>query len=175
MRRIERPSAARVARPFAARVARPFAAVVSLCALLGGCSDDKLAFADGTYSDIDHWAGRWLVINYWAEWCAPCREEIPELNELHEDRIATGIVVVGVNYDGIRGADLADLVERMEIEFPVLADDPMLRFGYERAQRLPMTVLINPDREVAEILEGPQTRKRLELAVEIGRGEREAR
>ena len=48
-------------------------------------------------------AGRWRVINYWAIWCAPCREEIPELNAL-DDR--TDLMVFAVNYDGQNGEAL---------------------------------------------------------------------
>ena len=55
------------------------------------------------------------------EWCAPCREEIPELNELRAVAAEQGAVfqVFGVNYDGLQGDDLAGVMERMQIEFPV--------------------------------------------------------
>ena len=44
--------------------------------------------------------GHWRIVNYWAVWCGPCREEIPELNRLHEE---TDLVVFAVNYDGKQG------------------------------------------------------------------------
>ena len=133
--------------------------------LLVGCSEAEIQFADGTYGNESHWAGRWLVVNYWAEWCAPCRKEIPELNALHRDRRETGIVVLGVNYDGIEGEELGQLAERMNIEFPVLAADPAMRWQIERPQVLPTTVLINPQRQVQAALQGPQSQQSLELAV----------
>ena len=64
--------------------------------------------------------GQWRIINYWAIWCAPCREEIPELNEL--DR-STELVVLAVNYDGIRlplpypSANLWLLSPRLDVTF----------------------------------------------------------
>ena len=126
--------------------------------LLASCSADELVrFADGSHTQMSHWQGRWLVINYWAEWCAPCRHEIPEFNTLHKTRVANGFVVLGVNYDGLAGDKLTAVIQRMQIKFPVLVVDPQLSYGYERAQTLPMTVLINPDHEVHEILHGPQT------------------
>ena len=128
--------------------------VLSIC----GCStEEQIEFSDGTRTKMSHWDDRWLVINYWAEWCAPCRHEIPELNQLHNERLASGIVVLGVNYDGLTQPKLGDVMQRMQIEFPVLKQDPQLRYGYERAEHLPMTVLINPAREVHEVLVGPQT------------------
>ena len=82
-----------------------------------------------------------MAINYWAEWCIPCREEIPELNALHRDREATGLAILGVNYDGISGESLAALTAEMEIEFPVLVPDPFERFGYDVPRMLPTTVM----------------------------------
>lgn len=141
-----------------------------ICLAMAGCSGEKLEFSDGSFTDLSHWDERWLIINYWAEWCAPCREEIPELNELHRDRTATGIVVVGVNYDGLVNPALTEVAAALGVDFPVLLHDPMVRFGYPRTERLPMTVILNPKREVVEILEGPQTRKRLEFIVSTGAG-----
>ena len=102
-----------------------------------------------------------MAINYWAEWCVPCRDEIPELNALHHDREATGLAILGVNYDGISGESLATLATDMGIEFPVLVSDPIDRFGYPRPNVLPTTVIIGPDNSVHDILIGPQTRESL--------------
>lgn len=125
-----------------------------------GCAPEvQIEFADGTRTQASHWDDRWLVINYWAEWCGPCRHEIPELNELHADRVGHGLVVLGVNWDGLRADKLNQVIERMEIEFPTLVVDPYQQYGYERAQQLPITVLINPAREVHRVLMGPQTEK----------------
>ena len=126
---------------------------------ISGCGGEQVQLADGSTTQTSHWDDRWLVINYWAEWCAPCRHEIPELNELHEQRVSNALVVLGVNYDGLSGTDLTDVMERMDIQFPVLAVDPQQQYGYDRAQVLPMTVIINPAREVHDVLSGPQTAK----------------
>lgn len=132
--------------------------ILLLVLVAAGCStEEQIEFADGTRTQMSHWDDRWLVVNYWAEWCAPCRHEIPELNQLHADRVANGIVMLGVNYDGLMQPKLGEVMERMDIQFPVLSQDPQLRYGYERAEHLPMTVLINPAREVHRVLVGPQT------------------
>ena len=137
-------------------------AVVALTA----CSPERvIEFADGSRTQESHWDNRWLVINYWAEWCAPCRHEIPELNELHAKRAANGLVVLGVNYDGLMPPQLVEVAERMEIGFPVLLQDPRQQYGYERAQQLPVTVLIAPDRQVHDVLVGPQTANSILAAI----------
>ena len=142
----------------------PGLVVIGLFVMASCSSERQIYFADGSNTQISHWDGRWLVINYWAEWCAPCRHEIPEFNQLHEDRVGNGLVVLGVNYDGIQGERLTQVIERMDIQFPVLVQDPQQVYGYERAQTLPMTVLINPDREVHRILIGPQNQDSIKAA-----------
>ena len=129
-----------------------------LLIVLGSCSDPQVALVNGSTTQLSHWDGRWLVINYWAEWCGPCRHEIPELNELHAERVANGVVVLGVNWDGFTGAKLDEQIANLDIKFPILVEDPYTMWGYERPMQLPMTALISPEREVAKILIGPQTK-----------------
>ncbi len=133
-------------------------ALVVLLGVLVGCSgESSVALADGRSTKLSHWEGRWLIVNYWAEWCAPCRVEIPELNALHRERAATGLVVLGVNYDGLVGDKLEEVIERMGIDFPVLVDDPRERWGYDLPAVLPATMLIDPEGNLHRQLQGPQT------------------
>lgn len=127
-------------------------------ACLSGCGSEPPAeLAGGGEVRFSELSGRWLLINYWAEWCAPCREEIPELNELHEQRLAHGVEVFGVNYDDVRGEKLVELMKKMDIRFPVLAKDPRARWGYPQPAVLPTTVVIGPDGQLRQQLRGPQT------------------
>ncbi len=141
-------------------------ALVALAVLLVGCAPDSARLADGTSARWSHWRDRPIVLNYWAEWCAPCRHEIPELNALHRERAETGTVILGVNYDGITGERLTALVERMGIEFPVLVDDPKHRWDYARPEVLPTTVIVGSDGIVREVLVGPQTRESIRAVLE---------
>ena len=106
-------------------------------ALLGlaACTDNRLQLADGTNTAWSQWAGQCVAINYWAEWCVPCRAEIPELNALHHERGATGLAILGVNYDGISGESLATLTAEMGIEFPVLVFRPVRTLRLSRTRR----------------------------------------
>lgn len=113
-------------------------------------SDPDATFTAGEPSEY------WTVINYWAVWCAPCREEIPELNELARKR-ADSVRVFGVNYDGARGETLAAAIRELGIEFPVLEVDPQPALGIARPQALPVTLVIKPDGTLLDILLGPQT------------------
>ena len=139
-----------------------------LLAFVVGCGPDAdFSYADGGSGFYADWHGRWVVLNYWAEWCEPCRAEIPELNALYKETDGHGVLVVGVNFDGLQGDDLAALVEKMQIEYPVIGTDPRKHFGYDLPSVLPTTVVIDPAGKVAATLVGPQTRESLEDALGI--------
>ena len=80
--------------------------LVLAAATITGCEKTELQRADGTAVNWDDFRGRWVLVNYWAEWCKPCLEEIPELNELDK---APDISVLGVNFDGVTGPALEQL------------------------------------------------------------------
>ncbi len=134
-------------------------AILAVLIAVGACgcgAQPSLRFADGSTQCLDAWQGRWLVINYWAEWCAPCWAEVGELNALNEEKTLSA-AVVGVNFDGVEGEELQQLITKMDIRFPVAVDDPQPIWGYDRPQVLPMTVIIGPDGDLRGQLQGPQT------------------
>lgn len=122
--------------------------------LLAGC--DQVAFqkADSSTLEWESLRGEWVLVNYWAEWCKPCLEEIPELNALDGHPQVT---VLGVNFDGIQGVDLVALGERMGIGFPMLAEDPGPEFGWKLPVALPATFVVDPGGNLLEARFGPQT------------------
>ncbi len=132
--------------------------------LLAGCSGDT---APGTEAarGLERLRGQWVFINYWAEWCAPCIKEIPELNRLHGHY--DDVTVVGVNFDGVSGGELQAQVERLGVGFPTLDTDPSAELGLATPQVLPTTVVLDPGGAVHGTLVGPQTFA--SLAAAIGR------
>lgn len=139
--------------------------------VLTGCgAGERVLLADGSRVSFDDWHGQWLIINYWAEWCAPCRKEIPELNLLHAERAKHGAVVLGVNYDGLTGEQLASLAGEMGIEFPVLVADPRERWGADLPSVLPSTLIIDPSGRLSKVLVGPQHYEDLIRAVSVAPG-----
>ena len=81
------PGAPRCREPRSWRALFRWLRLAAVLACLHGCGGEPAAeLADGGSLRFAERTGQWLVINYWAEWCAPCREEIPELNELHDQR-----------------------------------------------------------------------------------------
>jgi len=134
--------------------------------LFSACSDEQLPLADGSHTRLSEWEDRVVVINYWAEWCAPCRKEIPEFNRLYAEAGAGGPLVVGVNYDELRIEDLRDVIGRMDVRFPTLLADPWQLLGYEKPETLPTTIVRAADGTITEVMRGPQTLESLHAAVE---------
>jgi len=130
-------------------------AVIGL--LLTGCAEDVGVDQHGRTVSAARLDGQWLVINYWAQWCAPCRSEIPQLNELAQQLKGQPVTVLGVNFDGLQGAALTDSAHLLGIDFTVLAQDPAQRWQLPRSEVLPVTYIVDPQGQVRERLLGEQT------------------
>jgi thiol-disulfide isomerase/thioredoxin len=136
--------------------------------MLISCSSDQSAnnsfrLTNDSSVDIES-PGKILVINYWATWCSPCREEIPELNEL-DHQLSNQLDVIGVNYDGVVGEQLLQEMQKLGIEFDNLYTDPRSIWSLEPVTVLPETLIINSRGELIHRLIGPQTKSSLEAII----------
>ncbi len=129
--------------------------------------DKQLPRLDGAGSGriADH-RGRWVLLNFWASWCDPCRTESPALQRFHEAHRADGFTVLGINLDDAT-EDARDFVEEFDLTFPQLRDGN----GAERREAYGMTgfpesFLIDPAGRIALIRRGPVTEQYLRGAVE---------
>ena len=116
-----------------------------------------------TKLEIEDFRNEWLVVNYWATWCKPCIKEIPELNKLHQSR--KDITVVGVNYDGMSGEELAIESSKLGINFPNLSSDPSSALETSRPIVLPTTMIVDKKLELRDKLIGPQTFESISFSI----------
>ena len=137
------------------RLAAALAIIGSL--MLGGCGNDYGIDQNGHKVAAERLDKQWLVLNYWAEWCGPCRTEIPELNGLAEQLKNKKIGVFGVNFDNVQGEELKAASEKLGIKFTVLAQNPEEIFDIPRSEALPVTYIIDDKGKVREQLMGEQT------------------
>jgi thiol-disulfide isomerase/thioredoxin len=78
----------------------------------------ELADRDGKKRSLKEWAGKPLMVNYWATWCGPCRREIPLLNAIRKQRAAQGLEIVGIAVDFRE--DVLKYAEENPISYPLL-------------------------------------------------------
>jgi thiol-disulfide isomerase/thioredoxin len=108
--------------------------------------------------------GQWVVVNFWATWCAPCLKEMPELSAL--DAMREHVEVVGLAYEDIDPDAMRAFLQKRPVVYPIaILDvyDPPADFATPRG--LPMTYLIAPDGRVAEKFLGPITAAEIEAAI----------
>ena len=125
--------------------------------MLGGCGNDYGIDQNGQKVASERLDKQWVIVNYWAEWCGPCRTEIPELNHLAEELKSRNVGVFGVNFDNVQGEELKSASEKLGIKFTVLAQDPAELFELPRSEALPVTYIIDDKGKVREQLMGEQT------------------
>jgi thiol-disulfide isomerase/thioredoxin len=103
--------------------------------------------ADGQPQAMNRWRGRLLVVNFWATWCVPCVEEMPELQHIQDDYAARNVVVLGIGTDDL--AKVQAFRRQYALHLPLLAAG---FDGIELARELgdddgvlPYTVVISPE------------------------------
>jgi len=111
--------------------------------------------------------GQWVVVNYWATWCAPCREEIPDLSELNNAR--EDIVVLGLAFEDTDIENFDEFLQEFHPSYPLLLVDvyaPPEPFGAPRV--LPTTIILNPQGIPVKTFLGPVTRPDIESFIDAG-------
>jgi cytochrome c biogenesis protein CcmG/thiol:disulfide interchange protein DsbE len=134
--------------------------------------DKELSTLDGSGSGrISDYRGRWVLVNFWASWCEPCRTEAPALERFHRAHQADGFTVLGINLDDATD-DARGFVEQYGLTYPQLRDGD----GRERRDAYGMTgfpesFLVDPQGNLALIRRGPVTEEYLdrEVAPLLGR------
>jgi thiol-disulfide isomerase/thioredoxin len=123
-------------------------------------SDDR-----GAAVSLARYRGRVVVLNLWASWCPPCREEMPELQQFYTQNVARGVVVVGVN-EGESAQRAAQFARSLGITFPIWVDEGQQYGRIYAALGLPTTILIDRTGTVVRGFDGPVTLSDLHASVE---------
>jgi peroxiredoxin len=125
--------------------------------------DFTLKSADGRNLRLQEQRGQVVLVNFWATWCGPCRQEMPHLNRLYDKYRASGFTLLGVNIDDDPRTALATAA-KLGLRFPVLLDtDKAVSKRYDLGS-MPATVLIDRDGKVRFLHRG--YREGMELSYE---------
>lgn len=120
---------------------------------------------NGKVHQLSDYKGKWVIVNYWATWCPPCLDEIPELVEFHEQHRDKDAVVLGVNLEEISTAELKNFVDQYFISYPVLTAEQTMSTPFGNIYGLPTTFLVSPDGEVLASKTGGVTQQDLEASI----------
>ena len=114
---------------------------------------------------LSDYLGGWVVVNYWATWCAPCRKEMPELSQLHDER--DDITVLGLAFEDTDDEAFETFLAEFHASYPILRVDvyqPPEPFGAPKV--LPTTIILDTEGRVVKAFLGPVTREAIERFVD---------
>lgn len=127
---------------------------------------------DGRYTRLRDWSSPLLLCNFWATWCAPCREEVPLLIAAKRDFAAKGLEIAGIGID--QADNLRNFVKEFKIDYPILTASgdmsELLRALGDGAAALPYSVLLDRQRRVAYSKLGVWSKPELEREVQAAIG-----
>lgn len=123
--------------------------------LLSACSRPDFALVEGDVVRLSEHQGQWIIINYWAQWCKPCLDEVPELNEFYAQTDGK-LLFYSISYDKDSNESLAEQKNKYGIEYPIIATEPAPRINIPRPAALPANYLIAPDGRTYGPILGPQ-------------------
>jgi thiol-disulfide isomerase/thioredoxin len=118
----------------------------------------KFPDVHGKIQELSHWRGKVLVLNFWATWCPPCREEIPDFVQVDAAFRDKGVAIVGIALD--ERSQVADFAKTFGIRYPLLA----AKLG-NTSKGIPFTAIIDRQGKVAYVGVGAVRKKELEKAL----------
>ena len=132
------------------------------CVNAADAVDFRLLDLSGQSRSLSDYRGQWVIINFWATWCAPCLKEIPELVRFQNKNSARA-QVIGIDFEQTPIDEVQRFVRSLRMNYPVLriGDQPLLPF--EPLKGLPSTFFISPQGAIVHRHLGPITADQLEL------------
>ncbi|HEV7890416.1 MAG TPA: TlpA disulfide reductase family protein [Pyrinomonadaceae bacterium] len=103
---------------------------------------------------LGDYKGKVVLLNFWATWCPPCRAEIPDLMKAQHQYAGRGLQVIGVTYPPEKLRDVRRFVRRLGVNYPIALGTKGTKALFDKGDTLPLTVVIDRDGNVRDVIEG---------------------
>jgi len=134
--------------------------------ITGSASDFTLKSRAGKNVKLSEYRGEVVMVNFWASWCGPCRQEMPALEQLYKKYKDLGFVILGVNVDK-DSSNAAGLLSKIPVSFPVLYDNTNKVASQYDVKAMPTTYLIDRNGQLRYIHKAYKPGYELKYAKEI--------
>ncbi len=143
---------------------RLFGIFLLLTMLLAGAAQAGFTMQDnkGRVHHLEDYRGKWLLVNFWATWCPPCLEEIPDLIKLYDAHKGKDLEILGVAMSYQDPKYVSDFADSMFINYPVVLGTPELAAQIGPVPGLPTSYLFNPQGEIVARQVGGLTKEGVE-------------
>ena len=112
-------------------------------------NDFSFTDIDGVEKTLSDYRGKWVVANYWAIFCPPCRVEIPDLIKFVEDH-PDEIVVLGMDAGMDDDETLREFAEEQGINYPIIPTQDSTMYGFGEVRGIPTSFVISPEGELVD-------------------------
>ncbi len=146
---------------------RGFFCVALLWAIMSSASfADGFSIADtaGKTHNLAAYQGQWVLVNFWATWCPPCLEEIPDFADLYKAR-KKDLMVIGIAIDFDDKAQVFEFAEKQGMNYPLVLGDEKVTAQFGKINVLPTSFLFDPKGKKVIKRVGPLTRAELEKLI----------
>jgi thiol-disulfide isomerase/thioredoxin len=126
-----------------------------------------LESVDGSRFSSKALEGKVVLVDFWATWCAPCIEEIPQWNELYARYRGKGLVVVGLTIRSGWAGDIKPDAEKLKIAYPVVVGNDEIEKGYGGIWGFPTTFLINRKGQIYKKHIGTYPQKQAQIEADV--------
>jgi peroxiredoxin len=140
-------------------------AFLLVCSLTSYAADFSLEDMHGKTLRLSDYRGKWVLVNFWATWCPPCLNEIPELVSLHNAHQDKDLSVIGVAMDSGSSKKVADFAQAHGISYPVVMGNRKVTDQIGAVEGLPVSYLYNPKGEHVSYQAGEVTRASIEAYI----------
>jgi len=125
----------------------------------------ELETVDGKTLNLESLHGHVVLLNFWATWCGPCRDEIPELNSLEHDFSDSGLKVIGVSWDD-SGEGIRQFQTEIPQDYTVALGGENLQTQFAGIRSLPATIVIDREGRIRQKIIGARDKKGFASVVE---------